>query len=1368
MIVALGCLFAFFSLSSSLLAQSPPFYAGSTQTVYSSGTVSGAGDGNGIRTWAISGPSGYFYGGTSGDVPGGWSVTVATGGFTVTAPASTALGKYTLSYATKQTFNNTAQDYVYSGPQATFQIVSPPPPKPAAGNPAFSWQGSVGGVNTGNGNKTTALPIVGWTQRGGMGVSCTLYHSSQGAVYSTAPYGYKWVPSYFSYITGGSSAPVLHWDNGLTYAYTNSNGTYVPPYGILDKLTYSNGIFTLTTTSNTVYTFGFSSGNAYLSSITDMDGNVLTINHNTDATIRSVVDSTGRTLTYTYSGGHLTTVTDPLGRQWGFVYLQSGDLWYVSDPSVPFAYNYRAFAYDGSHDITQMQDHNNNQSYFGYNADSSLAWARDPLGNQTTFTYNPTNTVITDPNGHTTTHTYQYSRLISVTDALNFFSGTSYDYNNIVTSTTDKRGNAAYFSSHFSNSSSTSTSTDPLNHSSSTTYDAKNKVIGSVDALGNSTANAYSTDGKEDLLTTSVTGTGTAPFKAASSVGGYSYGLPTTFTDPLSFSSSVGYDGNGYPNSATDANYHTSSAVFNALGWKMTGTDAASHTTTNTYDNWGRVTAVTAPDNTQMTMTYDPNGNVLTVTDADNHTVTNVYDADNRLIQTTNGRGDVVKYTYDGTDYISGAPQKGLLSSKTDGNGNTIHYTYTARNEPAATYYADGTAEAVTYDANGNTLTRTKADGKVIKYTYDADNRLTDITYPTLHATHFDYDAGGRRTHMSDATGDTYWTFGDGIHLSQQSSSRGSVFYTYDGDGRRKTMVAPGLNPSVTNAPYTYGYDPAGRMTSLQNPFSETTGYAYNPDNTLSSKTLANGLSLVYGYDAADQVNDLHFGSQAGAYGHHYTYTPGGSLASRSESDGGVNTFGYDGADQLVSETRTGPVPFTHGYTYDHNGNRLTQTQNGVQVQSFSYNGHDVMTSGINETPSWDYNGNEIGDTLNGQHTTYTYDDEDRMTSVTLPDGHTDSYTYNGLGLRLTKSDPSGSYAYFTDGTSPASDVLSDNFSSFTPGTSETKGIGNGQYASLFYAPDAQGNSRGLLNGSQAATDGYNWDAFGTLMSRFGSNPTAYAWGEGSGYQSDADTGLVLLGHRYYDTRLGRFISQDHAKSGGNWYAYCNNNPMNKTDPSGLAPPDGPGSSPVGSPGYSGTGGGGNGYGEDDSESYENNQQVDQNIADHATAIFNAGAAIEEMLGAIAPQLADWTGSISYGGSISLGTVRFTGAVGAAYDFATGKIEFFRQYGVFAGYGSGMSTGLGITLGNDKLGNFGGFNGQSFNIDGLLGGHGSGGYEWNANYSGGEFSPPGELGGPFRFTQYGNENGGWFGSTNTIPFGPSPTLKLPTVTTLQF
>ena len=63
---------------------------------------------------------------------------------------------------------------------------------------------------------------------------------------------------------------------------------------------------------------------------------------------------------------------------------------------------------------------------------------------------------------------------------------------------------------------------------------------------------------------------------------------------------------------------------------------------------------------------------------------------------------------------------------------------------------------------------------------------------------------------------------------------------------------------------------------------------------------------------------------------------------------------------------------------------------------------------------------------------------------------------------------------------------------------------------------------------------------------------TPFGFGGGNGCQTDADTGLVLMGHRYYDTRIGRFLSQDPIGDGNNWYTYAENNPVNNTDPLGL------------------------------------------------------------------------------------------------------------------------------------------------------------------------------------------------------------------------
>ncbi len=63
------------------------------------------------------------------------------------------------------------------------------------------------------------------------------------------------------------------------------------------------------------------------------------------------------------------------------------------------------------------------------------------------------------------------------------------------------------------------------------------------------------------------------------------------------------------------------------------------------------------------------------------------------------------------------------------------------------------------------------------------------------------------------------------------------------------------------------------------------------------------------------------------------------------------------------------------------------------------------------------------------------------------------------------------------------------------------------------------------------------WDPFGFAGS--------------SQYQTDSDSGLKLLGHRYYDPTIGRFLSQYPIQAGTNWYAYCENGPLGGIDPSG-------------------------------------------------------------------------------------------------------------------------------------------------------------------------------------------------------------------------
>jgi RHS repeat-associated protein len=65
---------------------------------------------------------------------------------------------------------------------------------------------------------------------------------------------------------------------------------------------------------------------------------------------------------------------------------------------------------------------------------------------------------------------------------------------------------------------------------------------------------------------------------------------------------------------------------------------------------------------------------------------------------------------------------------------------------------------------------------------------------------------------------------------------------------------------------------------------------------------------------------------------------------------------------------------------------------------------------------------------------------------------------------------------------------------------------------------------------------------------------TPFKFAGGHGYQADADSGLMLLGARYYDASVGRFISRDPIgyEGGLNVYSYCTNGPTSLIDPEGL------------------------------------------------------------------------------------------------------------------------------------------------------------------------------------------------------------------------
>src|SRR5882762_7235769 len=78
----------------------------------------------------------------------------------------------------------------------------------------------------------------------------------------------------------------------------------------------------------------------------------------------------------------------------------------------------------------------------------------------------------------------------------------------------------------------------------------------------------------------------------------------------------------------------------------------------------------------------------------------------------------------------------------------------------------------------------------------------------------------------------------------------------------------------------------------------------------------------------------------------------------------------------------------------------------------------------------------------------------------------------------------------------------------------------------------------------------YVCDSFGKLTSSTGSlvNPFRY-----TARESDTETGLYYYRARYYDSSVGRFISEDPIGINGgiNFYAFVGNSPVDLVDPSG-------------------------------------------------------------------------------------------------------------------------------------------------------------------------------------------------------------------------
>ena len=270
----------------------------------------------------------------------------------------------------------------------------------------------------------------------------------------------------------------------------------------------------------------------------------------------------------------------------------------------------------------------------------------------------------------------------------------------------------------------------------------------------------------------------------------------------------------------------------------------------------------------------------------------------------------------------------------------------------------------------------------------------------------------------------------------------------------------------------------------------------------------------------------------------------------------GTHSYTYDKTYRVKGVDYPSGYPFADiAYDYDLVGNR-TQVSGGV-IELYSSNRLNQYTQ-VNSTPySYDGNGNLTSDGTNA----YSFDYENRMISASKT-GTTAAYTYDPTGRRIRKDVNGQITGYIYDGDQVIAEyggtgALTKKFI-YGPGIDEPVCLKAGQ-ATYYYHTDGLGSVTELTDSSSSVIEKYTYDIFGNVIIKDAQGNVLSQSAVGNPYfftarALDPETGLYYYRARYYNPKIGRFLQTDPVgySAGINLYAYCSNNPINRTDPSGL------------------------------------------------------------------------------------------------------------------------------------------------------------------------------------------------------------------------
>jgi RHS repeat-associated protein len=617
-------------------------------------------------------------------------------------------------------------------------------------------------------------------------------------------------------------------------------------------------------------------------------------------------------------------------------------------------------------------------------------------------------------------------------------------------------------------------------------------------------------------------------------------------------------------------------------------------TSKRTYDALNRLQKEQRDDqDAGVSYAYDRGGNLTKVTDQLGRATTQVFDSFDRVMTqilpppAPGAAAPVIGYGYSHQDD---------LLSVTDPRKLTTRYTVDGLGQQTSIISPDTGTTITKFDGAGNPDFSTDSAARKTTYRFDATRRVSQIGSSIFEYGKDGSGATGRLTKMSDASGQTS--------------------YTYDGFGRLLTKaqsVGAGASAKIFAVTYTYGNtgSSVGHVTSMTYPSGNRIEYAYGTDGRVKRLVLA-----VPGASPESILGDIRylpFGAVRGwTWGNSSAASPNiyerkfdldGRVVSyplgHPANNGTVRTLTYDAGGRIRTTKHTGAAGAALlDQRYDYDGlDRLTAFDGANTIQRFQYDtngnrtratfGANTYVNTINATsnrlasttgpaPAKQNSYDATGNLTNDGTIQYKYGSDGLLSSV-VRGGVTTGYRYNGLGQRVAKSNLAGvavHYVYDESGRllgeyDGAGKVIQETvYLSDLPvavlklgsDNAGTKGLSTtGAY--YVYA-DHLSTPRVLTRVSDNRMV-WRWDGadpFGlnqpdenpARLSVFTYNPRF------PGQVFDKETNNHYNYYRDYDPSIGRYIESDPIGLAGgiNTYAYVMGNPLSYVDSSGLKPGD--------------------------------------------------------------------------------------------------------------------------------------------------------------------------------------------------------------------